>query len=221
MSQTPPPKKAGTGTGRSRKQQTRRHYLPAEERRNQILESAREVFAHSGLKGARTRELAKAAGINPATLFDHFESKEDLFMAAIMQPLGEQLENARERVRAYETAESREALHALLSDGIQHNLESMVDTFPLLVQALFSDRQLGEQFYRERILPLFQTRADMQADLTREGFDGHLIQVAFFGMFFAIAMDRLITNDKRDLSDIARQISELVTGGCVQTQFAP
>jgi len=198
----------------------RRQYMPAEERRNQILESAREVFARSGLKGARTRELAQAAGINPATLFDHFKSKEELFIAAIMEPLGAQLENARERVRAYETADSREALHALLSNGIQRNLESLIEAFPLLAQALFSDRELGNQFYREQILPLFETRAEMQANLTREGFDSHLVQVAFFGIFFAIAMDQAITGNKRDLADVARQITELVTGGCTQGNFA-
>ena len=196
-----------------------RQYMPAEERRNQILESARAVFAQSGLKGARTRELAQAAGINPATLFDHFKSKEELFIAAIMQPLSVQLESARERIQAYESADSWESLNALLSNGIQNNLEDMVDSFPLLAQALFSDRELGDRFYHEQIHPLLKTRADMMVDLTREGFDPDLLQLIFFGMFFAIAMDQQITGNKRDLAQVARQVTELVTGGCARPQF--
>src|SRR5215475_15045765 len=96
----------------------RRHYLPAEERRKRILESAREVFARCGLEGARTRDLAKAAGINQATLFEHFQSKEELFAAAVLQPLMGLLEGIRDRYAAYEAADSPESLLDLLQSGM-------------------------------------------------------------------------------------------------------
>jgi AcrR family transcriptional regulator len=193
--------------------------MPAEERKKQILDSARKVFSSSGLKGARTRELAQAAGINQSTLFEHFKSKEELFMAAVMQPLSEQLENIRERVQAYESADSPSSLHTLLSTGIQRNLESMVDIFPLLAQALLSDQELGRRFYHEQIRPLIETRADTMFSLTKSSLDPELLQVAFFGMFFSVAMDQAFTGNKRDLNDVARQITELITGGCAPQQF--
>src|SRR5262245_40719588 len=121
MNKTKPMQAETTGVaaaGRSRKRmrpagRKRRHYLPAEERRKRILESAREVFARCGLEGARTRDLAKAAGINQATLFEHFQSKEELFAAAVLQPLVGLLEGIRDRYAAYEAADTPESLFEL------------------------------------------------------------------------------------------------------------
>jgi len=65
----------------------RRSYLRAPERRAQIIAAAQQVFAQSNLKGARTRDIAKAAKVTQATLFEHFASKEELFEEAVVKPL--------------------------------------------------------------------------------------------------------------------------------------
>ncbi len=192
----------------------RRHYLPAEERREQILTTAREVFARSGLKGARTRELAQAAGINQATLFEHFKSKEELFLAAVIQPLEELVDGARERAETYATADSSADLMTMLQGAMQNNLERLTEIFPILVQALFGDRELGEKFYREQMNPLFQTRAEAVDDLINTHFEPRLVQLASFGMFFAVAMDQVIGHEQHDIEAVSRQLSELILFGC-------
>nr|MDT0522477.1 helix-turn-helix domain-containing protein [Streptomyces sp. DSM 41633] len=63
--------------------------LSADERREQIIDAARRVFEQTGFEGARTRDLAAAAGVNEALLYRHFGSKEDLFEAAVATPLEE------------------------------------------------------------------------------------------------------------------------------------
>jgi AcrR family transcriptional regulator len=57
--------------------------LSAEERRQQIIVKASEIFAGQGLDGARTRDLAKACGINESLLYKHFPSKEHLYKEAM------------------------------------------------------------------------------------------------------------------------------------------
>lgn len=57
--------------------------LKKNERREQIIERATDVFREHGLKGARTREIAKVCGINEALLYKHFKSKEELFREVI------------------------------------------------------------------------------------------------------------------------------------------
>ena len=52
-----------------------RAYLPAAQRRKLIIAAAQEVFARTNLQGARTRDIARAAEVNQATIFEHFESK--------------------------------------------------------------------------------------------------------------------------------------------------
>lgn len=191
----------------------RRQYMAAAERRQHILDSAREVFARQGLKGARTRELAQAAGINPATLFEHFRSKEELFVAAVVQPLEQLMEGARERAESYAAADTPEDMLSLLQPGMAMHLQSMVENYPLLVQALFSEPSLGEIFYRAHMEPMFQARASLMKEFVKPGTDSELVQLASFGMMFAVAMDCAMTGRQRDLNEVAQQLSELILHG--------
>jgi AcrR family transcriptional regulator len=51
-----------------------------EETRERIIAAARETIARKGKRGATTREIADAAGVNEATLFRHFGNKEQLLI---------------------------------------------------------------------------------------------------------------------------------------------
>ena len=55
----------------------------AAERREDVLEAAREVFAEHGLSGASTDEIARRAGISQPYLFRLFRTKKELFLAAV------------------------------------------------------------------------------------------------------------------------------------------
>ena len=55
----------------------------AEERREDVLDAAREVFAQQGLAGASTDEIARRAGISQPYLFRLFRTKKELFLSAV------------------------------------------------------------------------------------------------------------------------------------------
>lgn len=191
----------------------KRQYLPASERRRQILDAARIVFAQSGLQGARTRELARAAGINQATLFEHFASKEALFVEAVVQPLTELMAGARERAERYATADSPESFGLQLQDAVRRHVESINESFPLLVQALFSDPVLGVRLYREHFVPALEAQANAIQEFVADGLDPRLVQLASFGMFFAVAMDRTMTGETMDPDVVSSQLSQLIASG--------
>ncbi len=55
-----------------------------EQRRNQILDGALEVFAHKGFEKATNKDIAAAAGIgSPGLIYHYFTDKADLFRKAI------------------------------------------------------------------------------------------------------------------------------------------
>jgi TetR/AcrR family transcriptional regulator len=53
------------------------------ETRSRILDAALREFSANGLAGARTEQIAAAAGVNKALLYYYFESKEKLYLAAL------------------------------------------------------------------------------------------------------------------------------------------
>ena len=61
--------------------------------RDQLLLAAAQVYAEAGYRGATTRRIAQAAGVNEITLFRHFGSKETLLHEAIARA-GEEMAGA-------------------------------------------------------------------------------------------------------------------------------
>jgi AcrR family transcriptional regulator len=55
----------------------------AEERRNEILDAADELFGQKGFDGASTKDILEKVGIARGTLYYHFKSKEDIMDALI------------------------------------------------------------------------------------------------------------------------------------------
>jgi AcrR family transcriptional regulator len=82
----------------------------AEERREDVLEAALEVFAEHGLSGASTDEIARKAGISQPYLFRLFRTKKELFIASTERCFRETLETFE---RAAEGKTGGEALQAM------------------------------------------------------------------------------------------------------------
>lgn len=55
----------------------------ASDTRSRILDAALNEFAAHGLAGARTDRIAQAAAVNKALLYYYFDSKENLYLAAL------------------------------------------------------------------------------------------------------------------------------------------
>src|SRR5579863_9201985 len=53
------------------------------ETRDRILDAAVREFSENGLAGARTEQIAAAAGVNKALLYYYYESKDKLYAAAL------------------------------------------------------------------------------------------------------------------------------------------
>jgi AcrR family transcriptional regulator len=178
-----------------------------------IIAAAQEVFARTNLQGARTRDIAKAAEVNQATIFEHFESKVALFHEAVVEPLIDAMRGANERLEVYETAATPAELARLGQASSIKHLNDMMQIFPLLTVALFSEPELGRKLYREEIAPLIRQRGEVLGQLVKEGIDPEFVGLMNFGMLFAIAMDRHLGGAGGDLTAIAGQFTRLSTTG--------
>lgn len=60
--------------------------------RERILDAAEQVFAEKGLGAAPVRDIAARVGLNPASLYNHFAGKEELYEAVLDRGLTPVLE---------------------------------------------------------------------------------------------------------------------------------
>ena len=61
----------------------RRRRMPAPLRREALLAAAEEVFARSGYHGASLDDIAQAAGVSKALIYEHFASKRELHASLV------------------------------------------------------------------------------------------------------------------------------------------
>jgi len=74
----------------------------AEERKNEILDAADELFAKNGFDGTSTNDILGKVGIARGTLYHHFKSKEEI-MDALIERYSDQLLGAARAVAADKT----------------------------------------------------------------------------------------------------------------------
>lgn len=67
-----------------------RKRLSYADRQQSIVSAAATVFAERGFDGATTKQIAAAANVSPALLYEHFPSKEALFRGVLRQLIRDQ-----------------------------------------------------------------------------------------------------------------------------------
>jgi AcrR family transcriptional regulator len=82
-------------------------------RRDQILETAAELFAAKGFHGVSVGEIGRACGISGPALYKHFDSKDDVLAAMLVDISERLLDEGRARADAATTA--HEALESLVA----------------------------------------------------------------------------------------------------------
>jgi AcrR family transcriptional regulator len=84
-----------------------------------ILEAAEFLFQRQGFHGTSMRQLARFAGVTPAAIYNHYPSKEEIFVALLRLRLPH-------RALALAVAQAQgEDAAALLGDGIRRMREAM------------------------------------------------------------------------------------------------
>src|SRR4051794_17518404 len=84
-----------------------RQRLPAQARRELIEQAASEVFAERGYHAASIDEIARRSGVSAPVVYDHFESKQDLYKRLLERHQGDLLELWRVQLAGEEPPQRR------------------------------------------------------------------------------------------------------------------
>jgi AcrR family transcriptional regulator len=144
-----------------------RRRLTAQARKSSILAAARRAFTETGdMNGTTIKLIAERSGISEGVIYRHFESKDQLFFEAVVEPLKKAVDDL---VTATELIDSGEPLTperqlAGMTGVYKQLVATLVDVLPLLGLVMFGDPVVAKKFYREN----FSVAMDRLAEAWRE-----------------------------------------------------
>ncbi len=143
--------------------------LSAAARRAGILEAALEAFATRGYGATSMGEIAEAAGITRAVLYDHFDSKKDLFLALLEEQNGIFLGYVAAQITGEGSAEER--MHATM-DAVFRFAERSPAAWSLLFgNATHGDPEIDAAWRQVFDGRVHAVRALLAADAREAGID--------------------------------------------------
>ena len=167
------PATRSTRKGTSESPRARR--LTAEARKRSILQAARRAFTETGdMNGTTIRQIAERGGISEGVIYRHFESKDQLFIEAVVEPLTDAIDRL---VAASQVVDRDEPLtperQVETMNGLYHQLVSTLDEIlPLLGLVLFGDPKVARRFYRDNLAVAMNRLADAWREVeARYGFE--------------------------------------------------
>jgi AcrR family transcriptional regulator len=200
-----------------------RRRLTADARKRSILEAARRAFSETGdVKGTTIRAIAERSGISEGVIYRHFDSKEQLFYEAVVEPLREAVDDlvaASEVIDLDEPLTPQRQLETM--NGLYRQLISTFEeVLPLLGLVLFGDPQVAQRFYRRNFSVAMDRLAKAWGEVEgRYGFESESLDIsarAVMGIALILALEK--HHDSRFNRDRAL---ELVTAATVKGFFAP
>jgi AcrR family transcriptional regulator len=104
--------------------------MTGKERREQLLDIGRRLFAERGLDGTSIEEIAAQAGVSKPVVYEHFGGKEGLYAVVVDREVDRFLRMATESLEGDDTMEKFEAAAVTLLRYIEDNS----DGFRILVR---------------------------------------------------------------------------------------
>jgi AcrR family transcriptional regulator len=142
----------------------------ADERRNQLIDTAMGLFARKGFSGTTTREIAVAAGVNEAIIFRFFPHKDDLYAAILDRKSNEACTSAwvDELQTAAATGDDEAVIRIVVTHLVEHGRRDPLFTRLMLYSAL--DNHSLAQEYRERhFAPVHRFLVEYVSEGQRDG----------------------------------------------------
>jgi AcrR family transcriptional regulator len=200
----------GNGTRRPRQR------LKAPERRHAILVAARKAFSKSGdLNGTTIRAIAQQAKISEGVIYQHFESKDELFFEAIVEPLRAAIESVVDEVGDFTPERSANDDIAELTRRFWTTMiKTMEQILPLMGLVLFGETARARAFYRGPFSDAVNELAATWQRIYDEngiGYNAREVTLASIGIAIAFALDSRYERDF-DLASTAEALTAISHG---------
>ena len=173
------------------------------DRRKAIVDTAAQLFAEVGFRGGTTRELAKRVGVTEPVLYEHFQTKRDLYAAIIDDASRQGFEVARGILEQKAAAGDAAAFFRTLATLISTHTSEHPNYLRLILFSALEKHELAELCFerhatvihqivtsfikRQIALGLFRK---MDAPLAARAFMGSVMHYMIFDQHFGFKLVR-------------------------------
>lgn len=180
--------------------------------RDRLFSAAAELIGERGFHGTTVDDIVERAGVAKGTVYYHFKSKEALFDALISEHFLRLSDAFRAAVSAASTP--REALRGLVRTELDY-----IHANQAAAKLLMSELWRNDRVWRDSLKDLRERQVTIFHDVLVDGIasgefrgdlDVHLTESALFGMVAVCALDWLVFDPQRDITDVALAAESLV-----------
>jgi AcrR family transcriptional regulator len=183
--------------------------LPAAERRRQLLDVARDVFAARGFHGTSMDDVANAAGVTKPVLYQHFGSKRRLYLE-LLADLGNQILDAVTKATA-EAQGPRRQVEAGFAAYVRF-VAGNESAFRLL----FGSGTRRDEEFADAVAGVEEAIAEAVAALIEADLDPEhreLLAMGILGLAEGVGRHWLRRQRHVDPDVVARRVADLAWGG--------
>lgn len=186
--------------------------MPADERRQLILEAARRAFSRRGDVGRTTiKDIAAEAKISEGNIYRYFDSKEELFYEAAVRPLQEAFRVGDDKMQSLFDLPVADR-HASVVDYYRDLITMLADLTPLLGLVMFGDPRYADPFYRDVLRPAFVGQQERWREVYtgiegRSDLPTRYEVFAHFGVVLMCALEQRRSEKPPDINVVADELA--------------
>lgn len=204
--------------------------MSGDKRREQILQTAFDLFSRKGFSGTTTKDIARAAGVSEAMVFKHFGSKDELYGALIEaktcndglskrpweenEPMIEAMANKDDFGVFY---------HFALKALTKHQQD--IAFMRMIFYSALEEHVIAEKFFKEFVGEIYRFMGgyikERQKDKAFRKVDPRIVVRAFMGMMIHHSLNNILWDKNRTLLDItneeaAKNFAEIILRGVAE-----
>ncbi len=201
--------------------------MSGDKRREQILQTAFDLFSHRGFSGTTTKDIARAAGVSEAMVFKHFSTKDELYAALL------EAKKCREGLTEFPW-ESNEPLLAAMKAGDDFGVfyhfalqalakhQEDVAFMRMIFYSALEEHEMAERFFKDFVGEIYKFLGAYLKKRQKAGafrkIDTRIIVRAFLGMLIHHSLNNILWDKRRTLLNIhneeaAKNFAEIILRG--------
>ena len=204
--------------------------MTGDARREQILDTAVELFSQHGFRGTTTKQIAQAAGVSEAMVFRHFATKDELYGAIIHNKAcsvgGARFpwEGNAELQAAIKKKDDALVFYQIGISALEKH-QTDITFMRLLIHSALEEHELADRFFNEFVSQAYEFIggyiAARQNDGAMRDVNPRVVVRAFIGMLMHHSLNNILWDKQRRLLNIpneeaARNFAEIILRGVLK-----